>query len=223
MDDSNDELYAQVVAVLDGEDTAWIKRAHRTGILRGRELLALILLAFRDLTDPTLDPKKIIRDWSPQLMRYVKENDFVARDPHSLFHMDLKTVDEWDWVTAFIYADRFFDIHGMGLICSELVDDLFNSCRGEEQTTTPEQNEEMATRRTENSELRRKLGALKKKLDSAGEIITGFAITHYEYDPTTDERNMQLSKMEADLEKAHFPQDDKTIRQFLKRKSTPEK
>ena len=82
--DSDDDLYEQVVEILDGEDVAWIRRAHRTGILRGQELLALILYAIRDLDDPTRDPKKIIRHWAPQLMAYVKRYHYAARHPDSL-------------------------------------------------------------------------------------------------------------------------------------------
>ena len=219
--DSDDDLYEQVVEILDGEDVAWIRRAHRTGILRGQELLALILYAIRDLDDPTRDPKKIIRHWAPQLMAYVKRYHYAARHPDSLFPVNPKTVRGWNWAISFNHADEFVDLYGTGFDCSKLVEYLFNSCVDDEGGGTPEQNKEIAMLRDENSKLRSEVGALKKKQDSAVEIITGFAIAKYGYNPRK-ERNMSLSEMLTDLEEARYPQDKKTLNQFLKRELPPE-
>ena len=85
MSDSKDDLYERVVELLDGDDASWIRRASKTGVLKGLELLAVILHTLRDVEDKTRDPKKIVRDWAPALTKAVKNDTFTVYDSDSYF------------------------------------------------------------------------------------------------------------------------------------------
>jgi hypothetical protein len=125
MNDNADDLHAQVVEVLDGEDIAWIRRAHRRGYLRGLELLALILYALRDPDDATRDPTKITREWSREVMKSVKRKYITALDPDSRLPMTLRKVTGWGWALYLNDADRFFAAQGIGWRCSSLLEAHF--------------------------------------------------------------------------------------------------
>lgn len=210
MNDSDNELQEQAAALLDGKDVTWIERVRRTGFLRGLDLLALILYVNRDTRDLAGSSKIIIEHWSILITKSIEAGHITARYPASFLPMETKSINGWGWALSLDQADRLFARAGMAWTCSDIVEQLFNNYVKE--GSSPKQDE--------NSELRRELGALKKKLDSAGEIITGFAISKYNFDPSA-EKNMALSKMLIDLEAAHFPQDHKTLSQFLKRKFPP--
>lgn len=229
MSDSDDSLPDQVIELIEGEDAQWIKRIRSAGFLSCTELMALIFLSVENPEDPTRDQKKIVGPWKTLINEAIKQEEITPLDHDSHTPINMKEARGWNWSLHVWDARDFFDRHQKSIAFTfwEILDHFFKANFPDEAEDTsgnaePDKKEmdAIAELRIENSRLRSELGGLKKKLDSAGEIITGFAISKYNFDPSA-EKNMALSKMLADLEAAHFPQDQKTISQFLKRKSPP--
>jgi hypothetical protein len=123
MSDSDDDLYEQVVQLLDGDNANWIRRASTTGVLKGLELLAVILYVIRDEEDKTRDPKNIVRDWAPALMQAIQENMFIVYDCDSYF--PIQSPQGFNWVLSLESADMFIEDHGGIWTCSTIVISLF--------------------------------------------------------------------------------------------------
>ena len=153
MNDSDNELQEQAAALLDGKDVTWIERVRRTGFLRGLDLLALILYVNRDTRDLAGSSKIIIEHWSILITKSIEAGHITARYPASFLPMETKSINGWGWALSLDQADRLFARAGMAWTCSDIVEQLFNNYVKE--GSSPKQDE--------NSELRRELGALKKK------------------------------------------------------------
>jgi len=123
MSDSKDDLYERVVELLDGDDATWIRRASKTGVLKGSELLAVILHTLRDVEDKSRDPKKIVRDWAPALTKAIKNDTFTVYDSDSYF--PIRSPQGFDWVLSLESADQFIGNHGDAWTCSVIVISLF--------------------------------------------------------------------------------------------------
>ncbi|MBA2660585.1 MAG: hypothetical protein H0U72_13925 [Nitrosospira sp.] len=132
MSDNNNDLYEQVLQVLEG-DPAWIKRANENKNLTGIQFLAVILYTIRDVEDKTRDQKKIVTDWAFGLAEAVKQEEYDIYDYHSYF--PIKSPEGFDWIIPLRSADEFIRDNNGGWTCTEQVAFLFRDKFPNEQSS----------------------------------------------------------------------------------------